>query len=125
MISENVLLFCCEDISKIENYEEAVNDITQTWHCHHRLETHNSDGEKRSVYILKKELLALDMYYHRPADELVFMTCKEHRLLHSKKHDEKSKSKMRNAWKGKKWFNDGKTSVRAVECPEGFVPGRL
>lgn len=31
-------LYCCEDISKIENYELAMADNTQTWHCHHRAE---------------------------------------------------------------------------------------
>lgn len=37
MINEfNVNAFCCEDISKIENYDKAVADKTQTWHCHHK-----------------------------------------------------------------------------------------
>lgn len=26
---------------------------------------------------------------------------------------------------GKKWFNNGIVSIRAYECPEGYVPGRL
>lgn len=26
---------------------------------------------------------------------------------------------------GLHWYNDGKTSVKAKECPEGFVPGRI
>lgn len=26
---------------------------------------------------------------------------------------------------GKKWFNNGTVSIRAYECPEGYVPGRL
>ena len=30
--------YCCEDISLIENYEQALNDKTQTWDCHHKLE---------------------------------------------------------------------------------------
>ena len=29
--------YCKDDISKIENYEEAIND-TELWVCHHRLE---------------------------------------------------------------------------------------
>lgn len=28
--------YCKEDVTKIENYDKAVNDKTQTWHCHHR-----------------------------------------------------------------------------------------
>jgi hypothetical protein len=34
-------------------------------------------------------------------------------------------AKHSEALKGKLWFNDGKISVRAFECPEGFVRGRL
>lgn len=39
MISKNqTRKYCCEDISKIENYDKAVNDKTQKWDCHHRAE---------------------------------------------------------------------------------------
>ena len=32
----------------------------------------------------------------------------------------------KNVWtKGRLWCNNGKISIRAYECPEGFVPGRL
>ena len=35
-------------------------------------------------------------------------------------------AKGKNTWtKGRIWCNDGKTTIRAYECPEGFVPGRL
>lgn len=98
MISDSVKLYCCEDISKIENYEQAMNDETQTWNCHHRLESHNSDGERRLVNLTVEELSALDMYFHRPASELIFLTVKEHRSLH--KHSEESKKKMSEAKKG-------------------------
>ena len=42
--------FCVEDIINIENYEKAVKDETQTYACHHRLETHTSDGERNHFY---------------------------------------------------------------------------
>lgn len=29
-------LFCKDDISKIENYDKALADTTQTWQVHHR-----------------------------------------------------------------------------------------
>ena len=39
MINEkNAKRFCNEDISLIENYDKAIVDNTQTWHCHHRAE---------------------------------------------------------------------------------------
>lgn len=74
--------YCKDDITKIENYEEAKADGFNGWQLHHRLETHTSDGELRKVDLLAKELIALDMYYNRPAEELILMTAKEHRRLH-------------------------------------------
>lgn len=74
----------CSDIENVENYEKAKADNFKGWHCHHRLETHNSDGERREVDIGYKELKALGMYYHRPAEELIFLTTREHNVLHTK-----------------------------------------
>lgn len=71
-----------EQIEQIENYELAKKDNFDGWHIHHRLETHNSDGEKRLVNLSRTELIALDMYYNRPANELVFLTISEHIKLH-------------------------------------------
>ena len=42
-----------------------------------------------------------------------------------KKMSEESKKKMSEAKKGTHWFNNGKISKRAKECPPGFVPGRI
>ena len=43
---------------------------------------------------------------------------------HKKKLSESAKGK--NTWiKGRRWFNNGKTNIRAYECPKGFIPGRL
>lgn len=108
MISERYAKkFCCEDISKIENYAAAIADTTQVWDCHHRLQTHNSDGERRLVDISRKELKALGMYFDRPADELIFLTCKDHMSLHQKgkKHgtlSEETRKKISETKKGKK-----------------------
>ena len=133
----------CKDYEKIENYEKALKDNFEGWECHHRLETHTPDGERRPVDISKKELIALGMYYHRPAEELIFLTVKEHNAFKKGKHlSEESKKKLSEANKGKKlseetkkklsearkslhWFNNGKISKRAKECPPGFVPGRI
>ena len=75
--------FYCKDYENIENYDKAKADEFVGWNCHHRLETHNSDGERRAVYITASELQALGMYYNRPASELIFLTIREHRLLHN------------------------------------------
>ena len=168
----------CKDYKNIENYEAAKKDNFKCWHCHHRLETHNSDGERRLVDITRDELIALGMYYNRPASELIFLTIYEHSSLHKpsketkkkmsdakkgKPKSEETKKKMREANKGKHlseetkkklseankgkqlseetkkklseiskvkmkgmwWYNNGKINIRAKECPDGFIHGRL
>ena len=73
----------CKDIENVENFEKAKADNFKCWDCHHRLETHTSDGDRREVDITRKELVALDMYLSRPAEELIFMTRSEHIILHN------------------------------------------
>ena len=81
MICERtVKQICKDDISLIENYEQAVNDPTQTWECHHRLEL-TLDGEFAHS---REELKRLGMYYHRPYFELIFLTLEEHSRIHMK-----------------------------------------
>ena len=93
----------CKDYTKIENYDKAIADDTQVWVCHHRLETHTSDGERRLVDLTRLELMALDMYFDRPPEELIFMTPLEHRKLHfkGKQLSGEHKSKIGAANKGK------------------------
>ena len=83
MISKETYKYCCENISKIENFEKAINDSKNVWHCHHRLETHTKEGIKRerpvSIISLKND----NLYYHRPASELIFLTKSEHTKLHN------------------------------------------
>lgn len=68
--------YCKDPIEWIENYQEAVNDQTQTWHCHHRFETEYN--------LSKIELQALGFYFDRPFCELIFLTPEEHKRLHRK-----------------------------------------
>lgn len=93
----------CYEIENVENYEKAKADDFKGWECHHRLETHNSDGERRLTDITFEELIALCMYYHRPASELIFLTKGEHQSLHKKgkTKSEETKRKMSEAKKGK------------------------
>ena len=94
----------CKDYENIKNYEKALAENFVGWHCHHRLETHNSDGERRLVDITAEELKALGMYYNRPAKELIFLTTSEHAILHQKgKHrSEETRKKRSEANKGKR-----------------------
>lgn len=116
----------CNNIENVENYEKAKADNFKGWRLHHRLETHNSDGERRLVDITHKELIALDMYYNRPAEELIFLTTKEHRCLHNvgKKHSEEWRRKKSESMKGERHPFYGKhhseeTRKKMVEAHKG------
>ena len=99
----------CKDYEKIENYEKAKADNFKGWECHHRLETHNSDGIRREVDITRDELRALGMYYNRPASELIFLTKSEHSSLH--KPSEETKNKISEAKKGKHISEEQKKKI--------------
>ena len=92
----------CKKYQDIENYEKALKDNFKGWECHHKLETHTSDGERRLVDITAAELIALDTYYDRPSEELIFLTKSEHKTLHhkGKKLSEETLKKMSEAHKG-------------------------
>lgn len=66
--------YCSEDISLIENYEQAALDTTQVWDLHHRREI----TENKSRELLEKE----NLIYARPASELIFLTHSKHMSVH-------------------------------------------
>lgn len=116
----------CTNFEDIENYEQAIADTTQTWQCHHRLETHFSDGNPRpkNALITSSELKALDMYYHRPASELIFLTASEHARIGSvicesgeanpmygKSPSKETRKKLSKANKGKKRSDETKHKI--------------
>ena len=78
MISESYKKYCCEDQSLIENYDKAISDTTQIWHCHHR-------GEVLPCgRFSPNDLNKFGLYFNRPAAELIFLTQTEHNRLHFK-----------------------------------------
>lgn len=77
MISKQAKYFCSEDLSKIENYEEAVSS-PEKWHLHHRLEL-DQNGHRLNT---RDELKEKGLYFHRPASELIFLKDKDHHKLH-------------------------------------------
>ncbi len=113
-----------------------MSDDSQIYVCHHRLETHFSDGTPRpkNAQLSEAELKALDVYYNRPPEELIFMTDKCHKSLHhsnkyvnsstrrklseynkshpvrsflGKCHSDETKRRISNAKKGKTPWNKG------------------
>ena len=71
--------YCKGDITKIENYDNAINDKTQTWVCHHKLEISPFSGK----HITPARLKELGMYFHRAPEELIFLTRGDHMLIHN------------------------------------------
>ena len=96
--------YCCEPLELVENYATAKADDFKGWDIHHRLEI-QPDGTRVS----RQELIDHNLYYGRPASELVFMRHGEHRMLHNigntymkgHKHSEESRQKNSLAHRGK------------------------
>ena len=92
MINEKIAIKFCKDFTKVENYEEAVNDQSQVWHCHHIL------GE----ILTRRQLLDHNFYYDVPPCMLKFVTGSEHMRLHNtgKHNSAETRRKMSEAKKG-------------------------
>lgn len=128
--------FCEGDITKIENYEKAVNDKTQTWICHHRLGIMPFSGKEVS----HEKLIEMGLYFKQPAEALIFLTEKEHKSIHQSSRNRtrtnkgmsykdrpsyKTYEERAENFRGRKAFNNGVRNTYAYECPEGYVPGLL
>ena len=62
MINETyVKKYCCDDISKIENYDKAISDTTRIWDCHYRMELVETGAVVDSS---TKDLIDLRIYYN-------------------------------------------------------------
>lgn len=78
MISDEVRKYCRKIYHHlIENYAEAVNS-EEMYICHHRKEI-TEDGKNAFT---ADELIDLGEYYHRPPEELIFLTKSAHKALH-------------------------------------------
>ena len=91
----------CIDYTKIENYDTAIKSPLR-YDLHHRREI----SEHKS----KSDLIEENLYYNRPAEELIFIEAREHRILHKAgKHcSGETKRKMSDAKKGEKCYMYGK-----------------
>lgn len=95
MISKRIS-YICEDFENIENYEQAIADTENMWICHHRLEL-DEEGHRLNTM---QQLKAKNMYYHRPSEELIFLTNSDHWKLHMNEEQKKRLSKhQKKLWK--------------------------
>ena len=135
MIAKDIEKFC-KEYCKIENYEKAINDNSQIWICHHRLEIMPFSGKIMNY----KYLIEQDMYYNRLPEELIFVTMAEHNKIHrrflGRHHTLETKEQMRNSHLGKSipnvkligrhWYTNGIKEKMFFEedVPEGWKKGR-
>ena len=80
--------YCCEEISIIENYNQAIADQKRMWDVHHRREC---DSEGRTLFT-KKQLIEMNLYLKRPASELIFVTRSMHWKLHKEMYANRGKA---------------------------------
>lgn len=91
----------CQEYYLIENYDQAIADKTQPWHCHHRFEI--------DYNMSRLELQAMGFYFNRPFDELIFLTPEEHGRMHMEGENNPNYGK-EGYWKGKEVSWKGKRS---------------
>ena len=96
--------YCCEPLELVESYAAAEADNFAGWCIHHRLEIQQ---DKR---VSRQELKDKDLYFHRPASELVFMKVSEHHSLHHKDKviSAEARKRISEALKGEKCYIFGK-----------------
>lgn len=98
MIGRRIHRYCSDDISQIENYESAKNDSSQIWDLHHRLELGSDYENSRS------DLVMMNLYWNRPANELIFLTRDQHLAIHSSRRNGPKSS----------FYNDGRSTTKVM-----------
>lgn len=108
--------YCSEDITLIENFKEAINS-SELYHCHHRLEVQD-DGTKLS----RQYLIDNNLYFNRPASELILLTKPEHTRLHASNRSKETLDKLSNSGKlraPRKWTQEEKQKLSNTISGEG------
>ena len=110
--TKSVKKLCREDITLIKNYEQAITDESQIWDCHHINE----------LTFTRQELIKQNMYYHRPANELVFLTRSEHKKAHLTvcAGADEQKRKLSESLKGRKLSDEHRRNIS--ESHKGQTP---
>lgn len=102
----------CRYPELIENYDKAIADTTQVWHCHHR---------KEELYS-QKELKERNEYFDVEPEELIFLTKEEHNKIdsHCKRLSEAQLGKKHSEEHNRKVGKAHSKKVLCVETEEFF-----
>lgn len=128
--------YTLESVIHIEGFERMA-DSDEKFVIHHRLETHRW-SKKQQKWILRDEpipakvLKALNLYYNRPASELIFLSSSEHSKLHNSfKKEVSSETKKRISEAAKKqwehryatgWSFTEETRKKMSDAKKGKAP---
>lgn len=113
----------CKAYELIENYNDALKDNFVGWQLHHRMETHTYDGYIRPVFLTVNELKALDMYYGRPPEELIFMRTSDHASLHMKRRKVSDETRKKMSDNHNYSARHNHKYVICIETEEVFLSG--
>ena len=135
-----------ETIEQIaRDYENAMKDVAEAISKANKGKKHSEETKKKLSEVNKGKHLGKDnpFYGKHHSDEIkkrISTTMKgkpksedtRNKMSEAKKNmSEETKKKLSEVRKGntnvrgKHWYNNGKISKRAYECPPGFVPGRI
>lgn len=136
----------CKDYEKIENYEKAKKDNFKGWCCHHRkgvdipteelqvLDMYYNRPPEELIFLTRSEHITLHnkgntyfkgKYHSEETKKKLSELKKGNKYALGNRLSEETRKKIGMAKKGTRWFNNGEKCVRAYECPDGFVPGRI
>ena len=102
MINEKqVRKYCKGNIRKIENYDKAIADTLQVWHCHHKF----------GLTTPMEELKRNNEYYDCVPEELIFLRGGKHISLHATHRSAKTRKKLSDAAKRQKGRTRSKVSL--------------
>lgn len=77
-VASGVPVFAPGELHKVQNYDIAHEQGFYGWHLHHR----RGYIRKESTGMPRNDLILNNLYYARPADELVFLTQEDHLKAH-------------------------------------------
>lgn len=104
-------VYCCEPMQSIDGFEEASSSV-EKYDIHHKFEY---------MGLSSNDLIELDMYYHRPACELMFVLRSKHSSFHSKDRwndtifAETASKRSKSAWESPEFRQKQKEGLHRVQ----------
>ena len=114
-----------------KDYETAIKEAAEVLSKAFKGKHHTKENKKKMSEMMKGENNPMYGKHHTVESKKKLSEAKKGKPTWSKgkKFSEEHKKKLSEInkvrMKGMRFFNNGKTNIRARECPPGFVPGRI